>query len=239
VGNTRVFLSNENRLENRAIFSGNESEKEFQQVTDLFEEKGGDCFVEVNPANFYRTKPFSWESEVLPFLLRLGYHPDGFRCVWFLDNPSDLIESTTHRIRIRRFTHDEADEFVVDKLQVEPISHDDREYEISLIKHGFTNDWINYIGYTREKAVSISNLFVKNRVGYLAWGYTTKSHRGKGHHKLHICQRVRDAFSQGCTMVFSVTDFNIPSAFNLQKCGFRLAYNYLLLKRSSKMPMDW
>jgi hypothetical protein len=232
VGNTRVFLSNKNRLENRAIFTGNESEKEFQTVTALFEEKGIDCFVEVNPANFYRTEPFTWKSEVLPHLLQLGYRPEGFRCVWLLTRLRDLIEFSSERVRIRRFTHDEADEYAAAKLQVEPVPEDNRAYEAGLLSHGFTKDWINYIGYAKNEAVSTSQLFIKNQVGYLAWGYTMKSQRGKGHHKLHVCKRVRDAFSRGSSTVFSVTDFDIPSARNLQKCGFRLAYNYMLLKRS-------
>ena len=103
---------------------------------------------------------------------------------------------------------------------------------MGLIRHEFTKDWISYVGYEKSEAASVSKLFIRNQIGFLAWGYTTKPHRGKGHHKLHVSERVRAAFSRGCEIVFSVTDFNIPSAMNLQKCGFRLAYNYLLLKRS-------
>ena len=44
IGDTRVFLSNEDRLENRAIFSGNESLEELREVTSLFEEKGAKYF---------------------------------------------------------------------------------------------------------------------------------------------------------------------------------------------------
>ncbi|MEM8859901.1 MAG: hypothetical protein AAGD96_16355 [Chloroflexota bacterium] len=231
IGSTRIFLSNEDSFGNRAIFTGNESEKEFQQVTKLFDEKRVECFLEINPANFYRTEPFSWKSEVVQHLLELGYRPDGFRCVWYLSYLNDLIDFQNDHARIRRFTNDEAEDFIVEKLEVEPITHENRETKIDEIRQIFTEEWLNYIGYEKNRAVSISSLFIKNQIGYLAWGYTIDPFRKRGHHKLHVNQRARDAFSRGCEIAFSVTDFGIPSSISLQKCGFRLAYNYLLLKR--------
>ena len=85
IGDTKVFLSNRNRLENRAIFTGNETLDELQEVTACFDRKGVDGFFEINPANFYRSNPFSWKSEMLPALIGLGYHPGDLRCVWYLD----------------------------------------------------------------------------------------------------------------------------------------------------------
>jgi len=85
IGDTRVFLSNQNRLENRAIFTGNETRDELQEVTACFERKGVHGFFEINPANFHRSNPSSGESEMLPALIELGYHPAELRCVWYLD----------------------------------------------------------------------------------------------------------------------------------------------------------
>ena len=87
IGRTRVFLSIRNRLENRAIFTGNETQEELREITACFDRKGVNGFFEINPSNFYRTDPFSWKSELLPALLNLGYHPGAFRCVWHLDEP--------------------------------------------------------------------------------------------------------------------------------------------------------
>ncbi|MBL4574649.1 MAG: hypothetical protein JKY51_00930 [Opitutaceae bacterium] len=232
VGDTRVFLSNENRLENRAIFTGNETLEELREATSLFEKKGVDGYFELNPANFYRTDPFSWKSEMLPALLELGYRPEGFRCVWYLDHLGEQIMTQRQSGRIKQYSHDEADEFIQEKLEVEPVKDEDLEREKKAVKHGFTKNWMNYIGFEDRNPVSISKLFIKNNIGFLAWGYTLAEHRRKGHHGLHVCTRTRDAIELGCQTVFSVTDFNIPSSLSLQKFGFRLAYNYILLERS-------
>ena len=235
VGDTRIFLSNENRLENRAIFTGNETIEELKEVTSLFDKKGVDGYFELNPANFYRTKPFSWKSEILPALLELGYYPGMFRCVWYLDHLGEQNAKERVAGRIRRFSCDEANEFIEVKLKVELVNDEDMEKEKNAIKHGFTNSWMNYIGFENNNPVSISKLFIKNEIGYLAWGYTLKEYRRKGHHGEHVFVRCGDAFASGCELVFSVTDFNIPSSMSLQKCGFRLAYNYLMLERSQQI----
>jgi hypothetical protein len=46
-----------------------------------------------------------------------------------------------------------------------------------------------------------------------------------------IIHRVRDALGMNCRHIFTVTDFNFASPHNLQRCGFTLAYNYLLVRR--------
>lgn len=234
VGDTRIFLSQENRLENRAIFTGNETLDELREVTSLFDEKGVEGYFELNPANFYRTEPFSWKSEILPALLKLGYFPGMFRCVWHLDSlgRQEALEAKTGQIR--GFLSDEADAFIEAKLKVEPVDDKNIEKEKRALRHEFTKDWINYIGFEEDDPVSLSKMFIKNDIGYLAWGYTLQEHRRKGHHSLHVLMRCKDAFASGCETVFSVTDFNIPSSISLQKLGFQLAYNYLLLERSPK-----
>jgi hypothetical protein len=230
VGETPVFLSNQNRLENRAIFTGNETLAELEEVTACFERKGVDGFFEINPANFYRTNPFSWKSEMVPALIELGYHPGDLRCVWFLDEDpgSSEIEAT---IPLKLFTSNQADAYIEDKLVVEPLESTQIEHEKKMIKHHFTESWIHFIGYDRDRPVSISKLFIFENIGYLAWGYTAKGFRRMGHHRRHVLARVRHAFEMGCNLVFTVTDFNVPSSLSLQKVGFKLAYNYLLMEK--------
>ena len=230
IGKTRIFLSNRDRLENRAIFTGNETEEEIRAVLQQFERKGVVGFFEINPANFYRTEPFSWESEMLPALLALGCHPAMFRCVWYLEEQPQS-EVQPRPISIRRFSSEEVDDYIRDRFIVEPAAEDKRAREELLTRQSFTEQWSNFIGYENGQPVSISKLFISQKTGFLAWGYTQAAFRRRGHHKMHVDARVRHAFKSGCDLVFSVTDFNIPSSLSLQQAGFRLAYNYLLMEK--------
>jgi hypothetical protein len=230
IGDTKVFLSNKNRLENRAIFSGNETMDELREVTACFDRKGVAGFFEINPANFYRSNPFSWNSEMLPALIALGYHPGEFRCVWYLD-AYDEGHASQKYTQIKRFTCNDVDEYIKARLVVEPVEDEKIEHETEMIRHQFTKPWTYFIGYQGDRPVSISKLFIKDQTGYLAWGFTKEEFRRKGHHRMHVLTRVRHAFESGCDIVFSVTDFNIPSALSLQKVGFKVAYNYLLMEK--------
>jgi hypothetical protein len=230
IGDTRIFLSNRNRLENRAIFTGNETMDELREVTAYFDRKGVTGYFEINPANFYRSDPFSWDSVMLPALISLGYHPGEFRCVWYLDAFPEWNKKEGDML-IRRFTSHDVDEYIQAKLAVEPVKKESLDHEIRLIRRTFTQSWTNYIGYQGERPVSISRLFMKDEIGYLAWGYTISEFRRQGHHRMHILARLKNAFEAGYDTVFSVTDFNVPSSLSLQKVGFKLAYNYLLMEK--------
>ena len=227
---TRVFLSNGNSFKNRAIFTGNESPSTLREVAACFERKRVDGFFEINPANFYRTQPFSWKSEMVPALLDLGFHPSDLRCVWYLDE-SEKPMQIEEPIPIKRFESNDAEELIKAKLIVEPVDHDKVEEETRRIKHSFTKPWTYFIGYSDDRPVSISQLFVKDQIGYLAWGFTAEDWRKQGHHRAHTLARIQHAFQSGCNLAFSVTDFNIPSSLSLQKVGFKLAYNYLLMRK--------
>lgn len=230
IRDTRIFLSNRDRLENRAIVTGNETEEEIRSVIEYFEKKGVVGFFEINPANFYRSDPFSWNSEMVPILIKMGCHPAAFRCVWYLDEPlqADIQQPSTS---IRRFTSRDVDEYIRDKFIIEPVDDAKKAREEILIRQSFTESWSNFISYENGQPVSISKLFVKNKIGFLAWGYTLEAFRRRGHHKIHVSARVKHAFESGCDTVFSVTDFNIPSSISLQQAGFKLAYNYLLMEK--------
>ena len=230
IGGTRIFLSNQNRLENRAIFTGNETLDELREVTACFDRKGVDGFFEINPANFYRNDPFSWNSEMLPALIELGYHPGDFRCVWYLEAFQDW-DRFERDIQIRRFASSEVDEYIKAKLKVEPVEAEKLTRETEIIRREFTPAWTNFIGYDGDRPVSISKLFIKDDIGYLAWGFTVEEFRRMGHHHAHVLARLRHSYESGCNLVFTVTDFNVPSSLSLQKVGFKLAYNYLLMER--------
>jgi hypothetical protein len=150
--------------------------------------------------------------------------------VWYLEALQDWDRYKSD-IHIRQFTSRDVDEFIKAKLAVEPVEEANTSHAIELIRREFTAAWTNFIGYDDDKPVSTSKLFVKDDIGYLAWGFTSKEFRRMGHHQAHVLARVRHSFESGCKLVFTVTDFNVPSSLSLQKVGFKLAYNYLLMEK--------
>lgn len=226
-GRTRTFVAEGKRLENRAIFTGNEALDAFDAVLAYFDQQETTCFIEVNPANFYRTDPFSWESEVLPHLVHLGCRIEGFRCVWQCFTPP-AAGNATDAHPIERFGPGQIDDYVALARRVETT----RDWE----KHGTElrggesgAGWYHYIGYAGAEPCAVAGLFSNNGLGYLSWGYTHPDYRGRGYQSALIRRRVADAFTLDCHGAFTVSDFNIQSARNLQRCGFQLAYNYILL----------
>jgi len=234
IGGTKLYLSGRSRLENRAILTGNETLEELGEIDAVFERKGVARYFEINPANFFRTDPFSWKSEMLPALLSFGYEPSLLRCVWVLD---EAPVETSRLPTLRRFTSADADEFFREHARVEPVEGKDAERENLLARQTFTRDWTHFIGYEGNRPVSVSKLFMNEETGYLAWGYTMDAFRRRGHHRAHALARVNETFSTGRALAFSVTDFNLPSSLSLQQIGFRLAYNYLLMVRHPSRPV--
>lgn len=229
IGQTRVFIANEDRMENRAILTGNETMQELELIAVRFEQRKRTCFVELNPANFLRTAPFSWTSEIMPALAGLGFRPDAFRCVWHLDEPLPEQADIASSCRIDVYASTDIARFILTVTSVEGAR---QPAEIEELSQGqASEEWLHYIGYEGGAAVSTSSLFIHNSIGYLKWGFTQQEHRNRGHQKAHIHRRIRDAFARGCKSVFSVTDFETASGSNLQKCGLKLAYNYVLMVR--------
>lgn len=232
IGQTRYFCANVDRLENRAIFSGNESLEEFEAVTSYFDRRQRRCFVEINPGNFYRTEPFSWKSEVMPILLDLGYRAEDFRCVWHYAETDKLIQTNSQEPRIEMYDNKRLEQFIPLRMQVESVSCEEHAAKAAELRFGEAADgWFHYIGFKEGDPVSTSTLFVHDGNGYLAWGFTDKRYRKQGHQTAHILRRIKDAQLNECQLIFTVSDFNIGSARNLQKCGFTLAYNYILMVR--------
>ncbi len=224
---TRTFLANGRRLENRAILTGNESHGQMDQVFAHFRAHGANCVIEINPANFYRTQPFSWESQVVPLLLERGCRIEDMRCVWARDlRPGESIAEAPCPVT-ETFGSDRLEVFCDLASVVEPERKQEMIDTLAYAQGG--NDWVHVIGYEGDRPVSRGELFVTGSTGYLAWWYTHPSHRHRGHQQAGIRRRVSEAAKRGCRRVFTVTDFDIPSSRNLQACGFRIAYNYLML----------
>jgi hypothetical protein len=231
LGETRVFCSNEDRLENRAILTGNESKADVQRMTSLFEERKKKCFVEVNPGNFYRTDPFSWNSEIIPILLEADFRLEAFRCVWYSEI-TDGHRPEESNPTIKSYSSRDLEKYIAGRFFVELVSDDQKKTCRENIEYGESSEeWQHYLGFESETPISTSTLFTRAQSGYLQWAFTHKDHRNRGHQRAHIQRRISDAFSRGCTTVFAVTDFNTSSGRNLEACGLSLAYNYVLMVR--------
>jgi hypothetical protein len=104
---TRTFIARGNRLENRAIFTGEEADEQIAEVLRHFVDHGANCVIEVNPANFYVNPPATWEKRLLKRLLELGCAIHDFRCVWCRFSPLPPGEGRVRAITERREHRDE------------------------------------------------------------------------------------------------------------------------------------
>ena len=228
-GTVRTFIATGERLENRAIFTGGESDETVRQVLQHFVDHRANCVLEVNPANYYANPPATWEKRLLRQLTSLGCAIHDFRCVWYrAADERDEEPPPPARHRIESFGPDRVTDYVAAARLVQPAEQWTAEFVAARSQPG----WLNYVAYDAGGGpCAVGSLFVRAPTAYLAWWYTHPDHRGVGLQQAGIRRRVRDAFDLGCDVAFTVTDFNFTSPANLQRCGFRLAYNYLLLRR--------
>lgn len=230
VGEVRTFIAAGNRLENRAIFRRDESVDQIDGVLAHFDAHRSNCVIEVNPANYYVDPPRKWEQRLLKHLLLRGCYIDGFRCVWQA-SPGGSEVPMVQGYRIDRFTADRWGEFVRLKHQVESTAAPDEE---SLVRPD--NDWLGYIIFDiANDPCAVGLLYAGKAGGYLSWWFTHPTHRARGLQQLGIRQRIADATDRSCPVIFTVSDFNFSSPANLQRCGFQLAYNYLLMRRDTPL----
>lgn len=165
----------------------------------------------------------------MKLLLEANFWPSAFHCVWIYDNKS-MIDWESGGINIRPIEHHQLTTYVDELLDVQETKADVQEQEKAMLLHGEGSaDWIHYLAYENDVVCGTATLLVNGRFGYLAWGYTNPAYRGRGIHKMLVRQRVVDAVGHGCETIFSVSDVTNQSGINLQKCGFRLAYNYLIM----------
>jgi len=226
LGGVRTFIARGERLENRAIFNGIETAEQVDAVLRHFADHRANCVIEVNPANFYVNPPTTWEKRLLRLLLDRGCAIHDFRCVWTRSAPPDGPEREI-RHRWRRFDAGGFDEFVALARQVNSREDWTAESRAAQAQEG----WFHYIGFDGDTPCAAYTLFHHGDVAYLASAFTHPAYRARGFQTDAVRLRTRDAFDRGAKRVFTVTDFNYTSPANLQRCGLRLAYNYLLVRR--------
>ena len=111
-GETRTFLASGERFTNRILLSGNETSVELDTLFAYYDEHQAGCVIEVNPANFYPSNPFSWDSELVPTLLTRGCRLRHFRCVWYhtcdTEQPSVLDAQA-----VQVFDHVRLDDYII------------------------------------------------------------------------------------------------------------------------------
>lgn len=229
IGQTRTFIASGWRLENRAILTGNESFNEIDQVMGHFASHNSNCVIEINPANFYRSQPFSWDPEVLPYLLKLGCYVDMFRCVWQNFKPDQNKPLINMDVGI--FGSEEIEAYLDLAYKVEGAANWNQA-RWRCVRYGESQPgWYHLVGFSEGQPCALAVLYVQNGLGYLAWGYTHPEYRRQGFHAALVARRLELAFELGCQCAFTVTDPYTQSARDLQRAGFQLAYNYLLVRR--------
>lgn len=235
-GETRTFLASGERFTNRIILTGNESSADLDALFAYYDQHQAGCVLEVNPANFYLSNPFSWESVLVPALLARGCELRHFRCVWYQACASQqrrLGDTQTAQI----FDHTRLDAYIALAQQAEP-EQDWPEHGVYLCVGEGQEEWYHYVALDQETPIATASLYKTHELGYLAEAYTHPDHRRRGAHTLLIQARVQHAHKLGCSGVFSVTDSHTQSARDLQRVGFILAYNYLLFVRSPMLSSE-
>lgn len=90
-------------------------------------------------------------------------------------------------------------------------------------------DWHHYLGFDGDEPVAAGALYVGGAIGWLGYGSTLPSHRGRGGQGAIMARRIRDAGELGCSLVHTETwaelaDRQNPSYHNMLRTGFELAY---------------
>lgn len=101
--------------------------------------------------------------------------------------------------------------------------------------------WRAYVGLVDDDVVATGGLFVHDGIGWLDFGATTPSARGRGAQSALLRHRINDALDLGCRMLATATGEAVPgdpqhSYKNILKMGFQEAYvreNYAPPRRAS------
>ena len=89
--------------------------------------------------------------------------------------------------------------------------------------------WHTYLAFDGAEAVGAAALFVTGDVGWLGFGATLESHRGRGSQGAMFARRIVDAAALGVRLVVTETGEDLPedpnpSYRNMLRAGFRLGY---------------
>ena len=91
--------------------------------------------------------------------------------------------------------------------------------------------WYFYVGFHHGRPVSWTKLYCAGESAHLMGADTQDDFLRRGYHGQLIRLRIREAFAMGAKRVYTETTFNNQSSRDLERTGFRLAYNCLMLRR--------
>ena len=130
------------------------------------------------------------------------------------------------------------------KYQIEPVNKEDSEIlaevhvagfefqgedaqrEYLMVKEGYNSDKFKcFLAKEKGEILGTGALFMHKDVGVLFGGATIPEHRGKGCQRYLLYHRIKEAINLGCTLLISHTNLYTPSQRNLERVGFKLAYN--------------
>lgn len=231
-GETRTFQASGERFTNRIILTGNEKQADLDVLFAYYDQNQAGCVIEVNPANFYPSAPFTWDSELVPALFARGCELCHFRCVWYraCDGQMEQAASVGETLT---FDHTQMEAYLPLAEQAEPEKDWPDQGEYLRAAEGQPG-WYHYVALAVGRPIATAAFYQAGSLGYLAQADTHPDYRRQGAHATLIQRRVNHARALGCEGVFSVTDSHTQSARDLQRMGFFLAYNYLLFARSPR-----
>ena len=104
-----------------------------------------------------------------------------------------------------------------------------------------TEGWSVWLALDGNEAVASGSLFVDGGIGYLSFGATLASHRGRGGQGALLAERIRGAKELGCHHVVTETGERVPdrpsaSYRNILRAGFREEFvvkNWLMPRPSA------
>jgi len=106
--------------------------------------------------------------------------------------------------------------------------------------------WSFYLAYDGATPVGLGSLYVEGSIGWLGWGGTLASHRGRGAQSAMIARRIADGIERGCEWFISETAEDRPekpnaSFRNMARAGFRLLFlrpSYAHTPPTGEAPSD-
>jgi len=226
VAGVRTFYCKSAGFHNRAILTGNETPEQLDQVMQHYVDKGSQCWVELNPANFYPTES-PRNSRILPHLLQRDFSIEGLRTIWVRDTSLGPDEQD-FSLDVRR-----VDSFAVwEQSKVDAGESDGEDLDLEC-----GPEFILHTGYQDGQPVAWFMLYCDGEYGYLKLDdYVDEVHRQTFYDQM-LRTQIRESFEMGAKRVFTHSAYiDDQWARELQRAGLRIAFNYLLLVREP-MPL--
>ncbi len=139
------------------------------------------------------------------------------------NEPAPVISSN---LRVETIGKDQADAFANVMLPVFGITPVYRPLMVGNIgKPG----WRHYLAFAGAKPVSAATMYINEKIAWLGWASTIKTHRKHGGQSALLARRIEDGLLLGCKWFVAETEEDTleqpnPSYRNMLRSGFKLAY---------------